>query len=98
MSFFPEKNCLGILAFCEVNVTVENNVKIFGGATVNLAVDFLNLFNNKNYGGYDGFLANQNYEITTDFTRPDTGALELLQPSNLRTLPRRIQLRAGFRF
>ena len=99
VSFFPEKNCIkGIFAFCEVNVTVENNIKVFGNATVNVAVDFLNIFNNKNYGGYDGFLANRNYEITTDFRAADSAALERLQPSNLQTLPRRIQLRAGFRF
>jgi Carboxypeptidase regulatory-like domain/TonB dependent receptor len=98
-SFFPVKNCLkGVLAFCEVNVTVENNIRIFGDATVNVAIDFLNLFNNKNYGGYDGFLANRNYEITTNFLASDSAEIERLQPSNLQTLPRRIQLRAGFRF
>lgn len=98
-SFFPVKNCIkGVFAFCEVNVTLENNIRVFGDATVNLAVDFLNVFNNKNYGGYDGFLANRNYEITTDFRAADSAALERLQPSNLQTLPRRIQLRAGFRF
>jgi hypothetical protein len=98
-SFFPEKNCLGgMFAFCEVNLTVENEVKLFRGSGVSVAVDFLNVFNSKNYGGYDGFLGNENYDITTDFTRADTGALELLQPSNLQTLPRRIQLRAAFRF
>jgi len=98
-TFFPEKNCIkGLLAFCEVNLTVENNFRIFGDATINLAVDFLNVFNNKNYGGYDGFLANRNFEITTDFQAADSAALERLQPSNLQTLPRRIQLRAGFRF
>lgn len=98
-SFFPEKNCIkGILAFCEVNVTVENEFRVYGNAKISLAVDFLNLFNNKNYGGYDGYLANNNYEITTDFRASDSAALERLQPSNLQTLPRRIQLRAGFRF
>jgi outer membrane receptor protein involved in Fe transport len=98
-SFFPPKNCIkGLFAFCEVNITVENNIKIFGDAEVNLAIDFLNVFNNKNYGGWDGFLGNPNYDITTDFLAPETGALELLKPSNLQTLPRRIQLRAGFRF
>jgi hypothetical protein len=97
-SFFPKKNCLGTFAYCEVNLTVENNIRLFGGTTFNVAVDFLNLFNNRNYGGYDGFLANENYDITTDFSRLDTPALELLQPSNLLTLPRRIQFRAGFRF
>ena len=97
-SFFPEKNCLGTFAYCEVNVTVENNIKLFGGTTFNVAVDFLNLFNNKNYSGYDGFLANENYDITTDFMRLDSAEEELLQPNSLMTLPRRIQVRAGFRF
>ena len=98
-AFFPPKNCIkGVFAFCEVNITVENNIKVFGDATVNVAIDFLNVFNNKNYGGWDGFLGNRNYDITTDFLAPETGALELLKPSNLQTLPRRIQLRAGFRF
>jgi hypothetical protein len=98
-SFFPVKNCIkGLLAFCEVNVTVENELRVFGNARVNLAVDFLNVFNNKNYGGYDGYLGNRSYEITTNFLASDSAALERLQPSNLQTLPRRIQLRAGFRF
>ena len=97
-TFFPPKNCIGIFAFCEVNVTVENNIRLFGDATVNVAVDFLNVFNNKNYGGWDGFLANRNFDITTDFLAPEDGSVELLKPSNLQTLPRRIQLRAGFRF
>jgi hypothetical protein len=98
-SFFPVKNCIkGIFAFCEVNVTLENNIKVFGDATVNVAVDFLNVFNNKNYGGYTDRVNNRNFEITTDFTAVNTPALEFLRPSNLQTLPRRIQLRAGFRF
>ena len=98
-SFFPPKNCIkGVFAFCEVNVTVENNIRVFGDATVNVAVDFLNVFNNKNYGGWDGFLGNRNFDITTDFLAPEDGSIELLKPSNLQTLPRRIQLRAGFRF
>ena len=98
-SFKPPKNCIeGFLAFCEVNVTVENEFTVYRGAKVNFAIDFLNLFNNKNYGGWDGFLGNPNFDITTDFLAPETSALELLKPSNLQTLPRRIQLRAGFRF
>ncbi|WP_324808977.1 carboxypeptidase regulatory-like domain-containing protein [Sphingomonas sp. LY29] len=98
-SFYPVKNCIkGVFAFCEVNVTVENNIRVFGDATINVAVDFLNVFNNKNYGGWDGYLGNRNYAITTDFLAPEDGSIELLKPNNLQTLPRRIQLRAGFRF
>lgn len=87
-----------MFAFCEVNLTLEKKIKLFGQSEVSLALDVLNAFNNKNFGGYDGFLANRKYAITTDFEALDSPNRELLQPTNLSTLPRRFQLRAGFRF
>jgi hypothetical protein len=84
---YPNKNCInGIFAFCEVNFTVENNIKVYRDAEVNLAVDFLNVFNNKNFAGFD------------DFVGPGEVADEPEIGNRLVTLPRRIQLRAGFRF
>ena len=86
-SAYPEKNCVdGVFAFCEVNLTLENNFKVYRGATVNLAVDFLNVFNSNNFAGFDGFRS------ATDPLEPGR-----IGNSSL-TLPRRIQFRAGFRF
>lgn len=91
-SAYPEKNCIdGVFAFCEVNLTLANKPRIFGGQA-EFAVDVLNAFNNKNPSGFDGFINNAN-------TPPDT-----LDPANSTTasgsltLPRRIQFRAGYRF
>ena len=83
---YPEKNCIGLFAFCEVNITVENNVKLFGGTSAHFAVDFLNLFNNRNFAGFD------------DFVSPTDPLLEPKIGNRLITLPRRIQFRTGFRF
>ena len=77
----------GIFAFCEVNFTVENNIKVYRDAEVNLAVDFLNVFNNNNFAGFDDFVGS--------VRRP---AGRTRDGNRLLTLPRRIQLRAGFRF
>ena len=92
-SAYPEKNCIGgVFAYCEVNVTLANKLRIFGDTEVNVAVDLLNAFNNKNPSGFDGFINRSN-------TPPD-----LLDPANSTTasgsltLPRRIQFRVGYRF
>lgn len=86
-SGYPKKICVkGVFAYCEVNLTVENNIKVWGEASLNLAVDFLNVFNNRNYAGFDGFVS-----ATDPLEDPVRGFTSL-------TLPRRIQLRAGFRF
>ncbi|WP_309660901.1 TonB-dependent receptor domain-containing protein [Sphingomonas sp.] len=86
-SGYPDKNCFGgLFAFCEVNLTVENELKIYRGTTINLAVDFLNVFNSTNFAGFD------------DFVSPTDPLLEPKIGNRLITLPRRIQFRAGFRF
>ena len=97
-SAYPEKNCIkGVFAFCEVNLTLANKIRIFGGTEIDLAVDLLNAFNNKNPSGFDGFV-NNNVDPTTG--QP----FDILDPANSSTasssftLPRRIQFRAGFRF
>ena len=90
---YPEKNCIGgVFAYCEVNLTLANKVRIFDDHEINVAVDLLNAFNNKNPAGFDGFINRSN-------TPPD-----LLDPANSTTasssltLPRRIQFRLGYRF
>lgn len=89
-SAYPVKNCIrGIFAFCEVNVTLEKKIRfhgIGGKDEFGIAVDLLNAFNNKNFRDFDGFFS------ATDPLLPGTlGA-------NTLTLPRRIQLRAHYRF
>ena len=86
---YPVKNCIkGVFAFCEVNLTLAKNFKTFGIGEVEAAVDVLNAFNNKNFDGFDGFFSG------TDPLLPGDGATA----NNLRTLPRRIQFRLGYRF
>ena len=92
----PSKNCIkGVFAFCEVNVTLANKIKLFGSKDqFEVAVDVLNAFNNKNYEGFDDFFNNT----------PTTGGqvTDPLEPArigrNLLTLPRRVQFRMGYRF
>ncbi len=89
-SLYRPKNCIkGVFAFCEVNLTLQNNIKVFDTHNINVAVDLLNAFNNKNYTGYSGFIGvGESYSFNTT-----TNA-----PTGLQTLPRRIQFRAGYRF
>ncbi|WP_322965122.1 TonB-dependent receptor [Sphingomonas fuzhouensis] len=84
-TLYPPKNCIkGIAAFCEVNMTLQNDIELFSGHKLNLAVDLLNAFNSKNFGGFDDF---------TNATDPLTR-----DPRELITLPRRVQFRVGYRF
>lgn len=89
-SLYRPKNCLGSLfAFCEVNLTLQNNIRIFDTHIINVAVDLLNAFNNKNYTGYAGYLGvgqSYSFDATTN------------APTGLLTLPRRFQFRVGYRF
>ncbi|UZK66615.1 TonB-dependent receptor [Sphingomonas sp. M1-B02] len=93
---YTPKNCIeGLLAFCEVNVTLAKNFEVFGGDRVQVAVDLLNAFNNKNFEGFDDFFNNA--------INPETGGVTDTLDSevigrNLLTLPRRIQFRLGYRF
>ncbi len=95
---YPKKNCIkGVFAFCEVNLTLAKTFPLFGSKDeVNIAVDVLNAFNNKNFSGFDEFFNNTvlpNGQIT-DPLDPANGAFA----NNLLTLPRRIQFRVGYRF
>lgn len=85
-SAYPQKNCIkGVFAFCEVNLTLSNHIKVLGGE-VEAAVDLLNAFNNKNFKDFDGFFSG------TDVLEPANIG------NNTLTLPRRIQFRLGYRF
>lgn len=89
---YPEKNCIdGVFAFCEVNLTLANKLNIFGSEDqLEVAVDLLNAFNNKNFSGFD------------DFINRNENPPNLLDPANIGretiTLPRRLQFRVGYRF
>jgi hypothetical protein len=86
-SAYPEKNCIdGLFAFCEVNLTLAKNFKLFNLGEVEAAVDVLNAFNNKNFKDFDGF-----FSLTDPLVPGEIG-------NNLLTLPRRVQFRLGYRF
>ena len=91
---YPRKNCAGIFAFCEVNLTLSNKPKVLGGE-LEVAVDLLNAFNSRNYSGFDeGFNNNidqRTGQIVDPFVPAGVG-------NNLLTLPRRLQFRVGYRF
>ncbi|MEO6113294.1 MAG: hypothetical protein ABIP07_02440 [Sphingomicrobium sp.] len=87
-SEFPDKNCLGIFARCEVDVTFEKEFKLFGSHSASFAVDVFNLFNNKNYADFNNFKC----------CGVDPDVFSFGQPKALLTLPRRFQLRAAYRF
>ena len=85
---FPDKNCLGLFARCEVDVTLEKEFKLFGTHRATIALDVFNLFNNKNYTAFNSFVCCGAPPENFNFGRPNA----------LLTLPRRLQLRAGYRF
>ena len=87
-SAFPDKNCLGIFARCEVDVTFEKEFELFTDHTVSFAVDVFNVFNNKNYTSFNSFVCCG--KPPSDF--------RFGEPNALLTLPRRVQLRAAYRF
>jgi len=88
-SAYPEKNCIGgVFAYCEVNVTLSNHINLGSLGRVDLAVDVLNAFNNKNFKDFDGFFN------ATDPLLPANAA----NAANTITLPRRVQFRLGYRF
>ena len=92
-SAYPRKNCIHhVFAYCEVNLTLAKDFTVFGRRKVSAAVDLLNAFNNKNFGGFDG------YEGPID---PTTGVQNDpldRSPKSLITLPRRVQFRVGYSF
>ena len=87
-SQFPKKNCLGFLARCEVDITFAKAFTTFPGHELELAFDVFNLFNNKNYTSFGGFVCCGGSQA--DF--------RVGEPNALLTLPRRLQLRAAYRF
>ena len=87
-SAYPDTNCIGgVFASCEVNLTLENSIKLFHGHRLSLAVDLFNAFNNENFTGFNGFIP-PTPEVNAGFGKPN----------DTFTLPRRIQFRAGYRF
>ena len=96
---YPKKNCIkGVFAFCEVNMTLAKTFPLFGKSDqVNFAVDVLNVFNNKNFSGFDGFFNNSINPATGQIIDPLDPA-DGRYAANLMTLPRRIQFRVGYRF
>lgn len=87
-SAFPDKNCLGIFARCEVDITFEKDFTMFGDDTLSFAVDVFNLFNNKNFTSFNSFVCCG--APPSDF--------RFGEPNALLTLPRRVQFRATYRF
>lgn len=87
-SKFPDKNCLGLFARCEVDVTFEKEFTTFPGHTAVFSVDIFNIFNNKNYTSFNSFLCCG--APPSDF--------RFGEPNALLTLPRRVQFRAAYRF
>lgn len=86
-SAYPEKTCIqGVFQFCEVNLTLAKFFRFGSDNELELAVDLLNAFDNTNYSGFDGFFN------STDPLLPG------IEGNSILTLPRRIQLRAGYRF
>ncbi|WP_336511914.1 TonB-dependent receptor [Sphingomonas arenae] len=85
---FPDKNCLGLFARCEVDVTLEKEFALFGSHRATLALDVFNLFNNKNYTSFNSFVCCGQPPENFNFGEPNA----------LLTLPRRLQLRAAYRF
>ena len=98
---YPEKNCIkGVAAFCEVNLTLANRIKPFGADSaheIELAIDVLNAFNNKNFEGFDGGFNNTINPATGQVIDPLLPA-DAQNATGLLTLPRRIQFRVGYRF
>lgn len=87
-SAFPEKNCIGIFARCEVDITFEKEFGIAKDHALSFAIDIFNLFNNKNYTAFGGFVC----------CGAPPSNFRFGEPNALLTLPRRIQFRAAYRF
>ena len=85
---FPDKNCLGIFARCEVDVTFEKEFSFAGQHTFTFAFDVFNLFNNKNYTSFNSFIC----------CGAPPSNFRFGEPNALLTLPRRVQFRGTYRF
>jgi outer membrane receptor protein involved in Fe transport len=94
---YPEKNCIkGVFAFCEVNLTLANKIRLFNGEA-EVAVDLLNAFNSKNFSGFDEGFDNRINPATGEASDP-LNAPNAENATTLLTLPRRLQFRVGYRF
>ena len=69
-------------------MTFEKEFKLFGSHSASLAVDVFNLFNNKNYTSFNSFRC----------CNVDPAVFSFGKPNALLTLPRRMQVRAAYRF
>jgi outer membrane receptor protein involved in Fe transport len=85
---FPKKNCLGLFARCEVDVTLEKEFSVFRTHNATFAIDIFNLFNNRNYTAFNSFTC----------CGADPSVFNFGKPNALLTLPRRVQVRAAYRF
>ena len=83
----PDTNCLSFFATCNVDAKLEKEFTVFGGQTVGFQLDVFNVFNNRNFGGYNGFIP-PTPEVNAGFGTP----------SNLITRPRSIQVGMRYRF
>ena len=99
-AFYPPKNCIKhVFAYCEVNLSLEKDFRLFNTHQLGVAVDLLNAFNNKNFTGYGGYIGvGQTYSIDNSLTQVSTPTNTVIQPTDLLTLPRRFQFRAFYRF
>lgn len=82
-----DANCLGAFSRCTVDVKLQKDFELAGRHEISLYVDVFNLFNNKNYGQYDGY---------TGFGGEPSPTFG--QPLDLATRPRGVQVGASYRF
>jgi outer membrane receptor protein involved in Fe transport len=85
--FRQPANCLGVFSRCTVDIRFQKEFAMAYGQHVNFYVDIFNLFNNKNYGTYDGYIGGDGQPSPT-----------FGQPLDLATNPRSIQFGAAYRF
>ena len=83
----PDTNCLSFFATCNVDVKLEKEFTVLGNQTIGFQIDVFNLFNNRNFGGYNAFIP-PTPEINAGFG----------QPNSLITRPRSIQVGMRYRF
>lgn len=83
----PDTNCLSFFATCNVDVKLEKEFTVLGNQTIGFQIDVFNVFNNRNFGGYNAFIP----------PTPEVNA-DLGRPSNLITRPRSIQVGMRYRF
>jgi hypothetical protein len=83
----PPTDCLSFFAYCNVDLKLEKEFTVFGGQTFGIQLDILNLFDNRNYGGFNDTIQ------PLPQASPDFG-----KPTNLITRPRSFQIGMRYRF